>query len=405
MPNKNKGGFKPQAQVEVTRVPTQYRCAAGNEWKSITEFSKKQQQKVIGRGRVDAANTGMICKEHNQAQIKMERKCDICNMKKPLSDFSGRSLALEEFRCKQCTAWTDQAEPGVTPIPLGTGHVSVEEETAEKWKEPIHTSDFFDHENDTGVPISGPKALGLDTTPSIQKAFDQLVDSKSSTRASMSRPTASGTSSVIGENMSVTSSRIGSALPPHLQGRLERLTVDGDSTSASSKEMPRHSRPAVRQLPPHLRGRNVPSSGMPEHFQQRTVSVGSSVSTATTVRKEQQEAVAVRQISYNAWDPKGQKHKAIKNPTVMSSSVSAVSIAGDDDRDSNVIGDWENIPHAPEPQLRGDSKWPKSSELRIPMSEIRKQQGLELYGRQKFEPAADRHRRMAYPDFDDDSDD
>ncbi|KAM0554786.1 hypothetical protein ACHAPJ_006858 [Fusarium lateritium] len=405
MPNKNKGGFKPQTQVADAKVPTQYRCAAGGEWKSITEFSKTQLQKVTGRSRVDAANTGMICKEHNQAQFKSERKCDICKEKKPLSEFSGRSRTLEEFRCKQCTAWTEAAEPAVTPMPLATGHVSVEEETAEKWKEPIHTADFFDHENDTGVPISGPKALGLDTTPSIQKAFDQLVDPKTSTRTSTSRTTASETSSIVGGNMSVTSSRIGSALPPHLQGRLEQLTVDGDSTSASSKVMSQHSRPAVRQLPPHLRGRNVASSGMPEHFQQRTVSGGSSVSTATTVRKGQQEVVATRQISYNAWDSKGQKHKAIKNPTVMSSSVSAVSTAGDDDRDSNVIGDWENIPHAPEPQLRGDSKWPKSSELRIPMSEIRKQQGMELYGRQKFEPAADRQRRMAYPDFDDDSDD
>ncbi|KAF4971749.1 hypothetical protein FSARC_1548 [Fusarium sarcochroum] len=393
--------------MTAPKFPTQYRCAAGGELKSITEFSNKQQQKISGRGRIDAENTGMICKEHNQAQIKSERTCEYCNLTKPLSKFSGRSRKHEEFRCTRCTGWTDTAEPSVTPIPLATGHVSAEEETAEKnWKAPVHTGDFFDHENHPEVYISGPKALGIvDSTPTIQKVFDELVNHpKESTRTSTSRLTASETSSIVGEHMSVTSSRIGSTLPPHLQGRLDKLMIDGDSVSASSKEMLQpNSSPAARELPPHLRGQKLTTSpSMPENMQQGTVgSTAASVSTATTIRKDQEEAVAARQISFNAWDSKGQKHKGIKNPTVMSSSASAVSTAGDNDHDSNVIGDWENIPSAPEPHVRGGSKWPKSSELRIPMSEIRKQQGMELYGRQKFEPAIERQRRMAYADFDD----
>ena len=76
---------------------SRYRCAAGGEWKSITEFAKNQQKKITGRGRVDAANTGMICKEHNQAQIKLERTCEHCFLTKPLSEFSGRSISHEEF--------------------------------------------------------------------------------------------------------------------------------------------------------------------------------------------------------------------------------------------------------------------------------------------------------------------
>lgn len=50
-------------------------------------------------------------------------------------------------RCIQCTAWDTDAEPGVTPIPLATGHVSVEENIKIRWREPIDTADFFEKED------------------------------------------------------------------------------------------------------------------------------------------------------------------------------------------------------------------------------------------------------------------
>jgi hypothetical protein len=50
-------------------------------------------------------------------------------------------------RCIQCTAWDTDAEPGVTPIPLATGHVSVEENTKTRWKEPTNTADFFEKDD------------------------------------------------------------------------------------------------------------------------------------------------------------------------------------------------------------------------------------------------------------------
>lgn len=76
-----------------------------------------------------------------------------------------------------------------------------------------------------------------------------------------------------------------------------------------------------------------------------------------------------RQVQYNAWDPTGKKHQAIKNPTVMSSSgASALSSADKSEYSNpNLIGDWSDVPNAleAEPATRGgNSKWPKSSEVR-----------------------------------------
>ena len=46
--------------------------------------------------------------------------------------------------CLRCTAWTETQEPGVTPAPLETGHISVEEQNGEVWaKKYTDPSDFF----------------------------------------------------------------------------------------------------------------------------------------------------------------------------------------------------------------------------------------------------------------------
>jgi hypothetical protein len=90
-----------------------------------------------------------------------------------------------------------------------------------------------------------------------------------------------------------------------------------------------------------------------------------SLSTATTLRKEQEEIAASRKIDFNAWDSKGLRHRATKNPTVASSSASVTSTSGKTDQNSNLIGNWDDVPTAPmpQPQSRGNGKWPKASEV------------------------------------------
>lgn len=46
--------------------------------------------------------------------------------------------------CLRCTAWGETQEPGVTPTPLQTGHISVEEQNKEVWnKKFTESTDFF----------------------------------------------------------------------------------------------------------------------------------------------------------------------------------------------------------------------------------------------------------------------
>ncbi|SPJ81600.1 uncharacterized protein FTOL_09005 [Fusarium torulosum] len=369
-----------------------YRCAAGGEMKPLAAYTASQQRRAKGNNR---QNSGMVCKEHAQP-AGLERYCHVCLRTLPIHKFSGNSRNDDEPRCIQCTAWDTDAEPGVTPIPLATGHVSVEENIALKWKEPTNTADFFEKDDLPMAPITGPEGLDLPASESVNKLFTQVVGNSSrSTRTSTTMPTASETSSTAGEYMSTTSSRV----PPHLKGLLPSLgalTVDDQSISAKSNEVqPTNVGSTTNQLPPHLSNKKKPQ-------QESGGSITGSISTATTLRNEKKEVATTRQITFNAWDNGGQKHRAIKNPTVMSSSTSAASAAGEDhtgsnaigetENGSNIVGDWDNIPPAPEPQVRKGGKWPKSSEVRISQAELRERQRLQDE-RQKFNPDDDRERR------------
>lgn len=61
-------------------------------------------------------------------------------------------------------------------------------------------------------------------------------------------------------------------------------------------------------LPPHLRDR-VKSSQLSS----------GSISTATTIRDEEEAAERARRVSFNAWDASGEQHRGVKAPTVGSS--------------------------------------------------------------------------------------
>lgn len=50
----------------------------------------------------------------------------------------------------RCVAWTETQEPEVTPAPLETGHISVEEENVGVWQNNFESNvDFFE---DDGLP-------------------------------------------------------------------------------------------------------------------------------------------------------------------------------------------------------------------------------------------------------------
>ncbi|KAJ4007200.1 hypothetical protein NW752_007821 [Fusarium irregulare] len=304
----------------------QYRCAVGGEWKDISEFSRSQQRRARPNNR---ENSGMICLAHSQPS-RAEITCTVCCRTRPIDQYSNNERKSDNPRCQQCVAWDTDQEHGVTPIPLATGHVSIEEDALKRYKEPTSCSEFFTHEI-PAAPITGPEALGLRSSESTNRAFAQVVGSSSSARV------ASETSSVVNETMSVTSSRVTTTFPPHLRARMEKSALEGKSASEeNSKSAATTSSQSVKMLPPHLRKSKLEQS-----------SEADSVSTATTMRKEKEETATSKKILYNAWDSKGVQHRVTKDPTVASSSAS-VSAA-------STSGETESLG-------RGNSKWPKASE-------------------------------------------
>ncbi|KAM0352965.1 hypothetical protein ACHAPU_001849 [Fusarium lateritium] len=366
-----------------------YRCATGGEMKPLSAYSTNQQRRAKKNNH---QSSGMICKEHSQAP-GLERYCHVCNQTLPIHKFSNKSRNDDEPRCVRCTAWDTDAEPDVTPHPLATGHVSIEEQLATRWKEPTSTAEFFDDEEFPEVPISGPEALDLHPSKSVSKIFNQLVGERSS-----SMTTASEASSVAGggggEHMPTK------PVPPHLRSKLRdqmrTMSLDDQSMSVGSNGMGMATSiegtnsigGISTKLPPHLlhmqKQKPLPQESMG--------SIAGSISTATTIRNEK-KAVVNRQIHHSGWDNEGKKHQVIKNPTVMSSSASAMST--ENKSDSNIIGEWGNTDAPePEPELR-KGKWPKSSELRISAADRREKERLQEE-RQKYEPETDTQCRRNY---------
>lgn len=66
----------------------------GGEWLPITEFSRNQRKLIdhqVGRGgRVDTANSGMICRHHTTSTVR-EIRCELCQLIKPENEFSTNS--------------------------------------------------------------------------------------------------------------------------------------------------------------------------------------------------------------------------------------------------------------------------------------------------------------------------
>lgn len=158
------------------------------------------------------------------------------------------------------------------------------------------------------------------------------------------------TASVSGESIYTSSV---SALPPHLAG-LSKASDSGPKSTSGASEATRESR-GSSTLPPHLRN-SVPQS-----------SSARSVSTATTVRKDNEERAKSRAIPFNAWSPAGKPYQVTKDPTIstMSSATSEKSsIKAKVQDDPNIVGDWD-FPPLGEPQPRSSGRWPKASEVSL----------------------------------------
>ncbi|UKZ78386.1 hypothetical protein TrVFT333_006123 [Trichoderma virens FT-333] len=316
-------------------IPTRFRCKVGGEWKSLDEFSKNQQRLIqidpAGRHRIDAANSGMTCREHSSGQ-RTEMTCEMCGLVKPLSEFSGSSKRNASINCKRCTAWVETQEPEVVPAPLETGHISIEEERGEAWPARfIDSSDFFSDDAYPQAPVTGPSSLGLE---------DGEV------------------ASIFGASSEYSASEVSSsrALPPHLRGSVgqERfsLTPSTDGSQASNRLS------FVQHLPPHLRPLmqqghqlDAPSdyTGNSEFGDHP-----SSISTATTTR-EARFGAKPRRVSFNAWDPSGIQHRAFKSAT--NSSATGTSLAGDEENGSQnptgqAKGKWPTIARMSQTELR-----------------------------------------------------
>lgn len=132
----------------------------------------------------------------------------------------------------------------------------------------------------------------------------------------------------------------GTSLPPHLAGSVGRKLSTGSSWRGPA---------------PSSSGSNLGQVEMPPHLR----SGPRSVSTATTVRDEQIETENWRRIPFNAWDPNGAQHTAIKSPTVPSSSSETTSVTDDSQDDQGKA-----------PQGKTESKrtkrgnWPDPREVR-----------------------------------------
>ncbi|KAM5350470.1 hypothetical protein ACJ41O_006975 [Fusarium nematophilum] len=353
MPNTNKGGTKPQTQAAV---PTRFRCKVGGEWKALSEFSNSQQRliqrQIENRQSINAAHSGMSCKEHT-AGSRTELRCEVC---------------------MRCVAWSETQEPSVVPSPLETGHISVEEESEDAFsRDFIDNASFFDDDD-----------------------LEQATMAASRNGRSAANTTFSDTSSVAGGARSTTS-----RLPPHLEEKLSSLSVSTRSVADTSDRQTGDIHRSNFQLPPHLRNTIRTETASETGPPPASGSAAGSVSTATTVRNEQLLAANSRKIPYNAWDSAGNQHRAAKQPTVVSSTASASSIAENSNKDTNLIGDW-NMPAPQESQVpEGRGKWPKASEVRIPQAELKKQPVLTHTTARPVDPDVDRQRQLNYCESDD----
>ncbi|KAK4077803.1 uncharacterized protein Triagg1_3497 [Trichoderma aggressivum f. europaeum] len=177
--------------------PTRFRCKVGGEWKPLDEFSKNQQRLVsnsTGGYRINAANSGMTCREHSAGQ-RTEMTCELCGLVKPLSAFSGNT----------------KRNGSIAPV---TGYSSLGLE---------------DGEVASIIEGSAPSEYSASETSSSRALPPHLRGSIGQDRSSLA-------SSTDGRNASNKSS-FAQHLPPHLRPLVQQgLSLDASSDYAGNSE-------------------------------------------------------------------------------------------------------------------------------------------------------------------------
>ncbi|GJC82599.1 hypothetical protein ColLi_05437 [Colletotrichum liriopes] len=161
---------------EGQKLPEKFRCKTGGEWKPWSSFSKKQQKlvqdKLSRRARIDAANTGMVCRIHSGEPVK-EIQCEgPCN----------RILVLDKFSKNNRTN-------GVNPLA------------------PITGTDGLTGLEDDETDVPSLKLAGLDISRTRRNIVPPRLDTESvaSTRQTTGSITSKTTAQSSSEDLGKTS--------------------------------------------------------------------------------------------------------------------------------------------------------------------------------------------------------
>lgn len=164
-----------------------------------------------------------------------------------------------------------------------------------------------------------------------------------------------------------------SALPPHLRAAAAKAQIKkaavGSEASDNISQMSGYSRSnsaAESSQAAASRSSQWGQGRSGSSYQSELGSTAGSISTATTVREEKAREAERRKVVYNAWDPKGKQHSNVKQPTVVSSSGVSTSSTYDRPVNNTPMSYSERVKGpVTEPECRGNSKWPKASEVSI----------------------------------------
>ncbi|GKT57096.1 STC1 domain protein [Colletotrichum tofieldiae] len=280
---------------EGQKLPEKFRCKTGGEWKPWSSFSKKQQKlvqdKLSRRVRIDAANTGMVCRIHSGEPVK-EIQCEgPCNRILVLDKFSKNNRTNGVNICKACQHWVNTQEPGYAPWAGPNTYLDPLEEMDDfETRLPVDPSDIFDlHDDRPLAPITGTDGLtGLEDdetdVPSLKLAGLDI----SRTRRNIVPPRL--------DTESVASTR-------QTTGSITSKTTAQSSSEDLGKTSLWLSQAKIAQAQPSGR------------------------------------------VTYNAWDSNGRQYQMSKTPTVQSGQSSvASSIAGASSSRSQALGN--NRPNA-----------------------------------------------------------
>ncbi|OAA79665.1 hypothetical protein LEL_03151 [Akanthomyces lecanii RCEF 1005] len=330
------------------RAPTRFRCKVGGEWKNLSEFSNAQQRNLQTGRVIDPAHSGMTCKQHASGS-RSELRCELCNLVKPLDEFSKSSRRKGEYQCRRCVAWIEIQEPTLTPGPLETGHISPEEEEQQMLKNRfLLSNDFFDGE-DEGLPQLLSR---FDDTYSARSNMPPHLEGKAAASAAVSE-----TSSVAGSSSEVT-------LPPHLRGKYKSMSVAASSAASST---------------------------------------AGDLSLPTTLLDTDSDVASIVN-NFNAWGPNGELQRR-RPDSVMDSAASLSSEAvSAENNDPNVVGDWTRVgkPKSAVLSRPGKGRFVKAAEARMSSAEMREYRGeiQPTYMRREI----DTQKRIRPIGYDSDSD-